>query len=339
MMNDLSWTLGPFIREDQANPCLTPSSAATFDCPVRKTAVAWEAKDVFNPAAVVRDGKVYLLYRAEDSVGRHAGTSRIGLAESSDGRTFVRRPEPVLYPDDDYMNVYEWEGGCEDPRIVEDEAGRYFLTYTAYDGRLARLAVATSSDLVHWEKRGLVFGRTSSGRYADMWSKSGAIICRRAGDRLIAARINGAYWMYWGDTRIYLAQSDDLINWDIVHQTDLPSQMRPVFGPRTGRFDSNLVEPGPPALLTDAGILFIYNSRNDPGTYAPGQVLLDSCDPSAVLRRVTSPFMQPERHYEITGQIGNVCFLEGLVHFNGEWLVYYGTADSQIALASTGHIL
>ena len=319
--------------------------SATFVCPVRKTPVAWEAKDVFNPAAVVRDGKVYLLYRAEDTVGRHAGTSRIGLAESTDGRSFVRRPEPVLYPDNDFMNAYEWEGGCEDPRIVEDDAGRYYLTYTAYDGRLARLAVAVSSDLIHWEKRGLVFGRTAGGKYADAWSKSGAIICRRDGDRLIATRIDGAYWMYWGESSIYLARSDDLIDWEIIHHTDLPGQMRPVFGPRSRRFDSSLVEPGPPALLTDDGILFIYNSKNDPrngdaalppGTYAAGQVLLDPRDPSAVLRRTTEPFMWPEHDYEITGQVGNVCFLEGLVHFKDEWLLYYGTADSKIALASAG---
>ena len=344
--DDLGWALGPFAREDSANPCLTPSTAAMFVCPVRNAPVAWEAKDVFNPAAVVRDGKVYLLYRAEDTVGRHAGTSRIGLAESVDGRSFTRRPEPVLYPDNDFMSIYEWEGGCEDPRIVEDERGRYYLTYTAYDGRLARLAVAVSDDLIHWEKRGLAFGRTSSGGYTDAWSKSGAIVCRRAGDRLIATRINGAYWMYWGESSIYLARSNDLIDWEIVHHADLPNQMRPVFGPRAGRFDSGLVEPGPPALLTDAGILFIYNSKNDAsigdaalpqGTYAAGQVLLDPRDPSAVLRRVTDPFMWPERDYEITGQVGNVCFLEGLVHFKGEWLLYYGTADSKIALASAGH--
>src|SRR5262245_43081259 len=200
MLDEVSWTLGPFTREDAANPCLTPTTSATFICPVRQPTVAWEAKDVFNPAAVVRDGKVYLLYRAEDTVGRFAGTSRIGLAESADGRSFTRRPEPVLYPDNDFMNVYEWEGGCEDPRIVEDEQGRYYLTYTAFDGRLARLAVAVSTDLVHWEKHGLAFGRTSGGKYADVWSKSGAIICRRAGDRLIATRINGSYWMYWGES-------------------------------------------------------------------------------------------------------------------------------------------
>jgi predicted GH43/DUF377 family glycosyl hydrolase len=114
-------------------------------------------------------------------------------------------------------------------------------------------------------------------------------------------------------------------------------------GLRRNRFDSALVEPGPPAVLTDAGILLIYNSKNSratgdatlpEGTYAAGQVLCDPNDSSAVLRRSTGYFMHPELPYEITCQIGNVCFLEGLVHFKDRWLLYYGTADSQIAVAS-----
>jgi beta-1,2-mannosidase len=343
MTDDSAWMLGPFQREDAANPCLTPSPEAVFHCPVRGEMVRWEEKDVFNPAAVVRDGKVYLLYRAEDTVGRHAGTSRIGLAESDDGTSFRRRAEPVLYPDDDFMREYEWEGGCEDPRIVEDETGTYYLTYTAYDGRTARLAVATSQDLVHWEKRGLAFDKSRESRYKDLWSKSGAIVCRRDGDRLIAARIDGRYWMYWGELDIYIATSDNLLDWEPIVSHGLPQALRYLFGPRRNRFDSALVEPGPPAILADAGILFIYNSKNSQatgdsalpeGTYAAGQVLCDPQDPTAVLRRSRSYFIHPERPYEITGQVGNVCFLEGLVHFKERWLLYYGTADSKIAVAS-----
>ena len=341
-MNDLDWTLGPFERVDSANPCLSPRTETTFYCPVRKAPVRWEEKDVFNPAAVARNGRVYLLYRAEDTVGRYAGTSRIGLAESADGLTFLRRPEPVLYPDNDFMHQYEWEGGCEDPRIVEDEAGTYYLTYTAYDGRLARLCVAVSNNLVHWEKQGLVFAKSAGGRYVDVWSKSGSIVCRREGERLIAARINGFYWMYWGESDIYLATSQNLFDWDpLPYSPDSPA-VRYAFSRRQRCFDSTLVEPGPPALLTDQGILFIYNSKNsaqygDPslpeGTYAAGQVLLDWRDPSAVLRRTEGYFFKPEKPYEITGQVGNVCFLEGLVPFQGQWLLYYGTADSKIAVA------
>ena len=148
--------------------------------------------------------------------------------------------------------------------------------------------------------------------------------------------------MYWGDTNMFLARSDDLLHWQIV--CDDEGAPRIVFGPRPGFFDSDLVEPGPPPLLTEQGIVCLYNCRNsgavgDPtlpeGTYAPGYVLLDPHDPANVLERSSAPIMQPERPYEITGQIGNVCFLEGLVAFQGRWFVYYGTADSNIAVAVT----
>src|SRR5690606_13562917 len=148
------------------------------------------------------------------------GTSRIGLAESEDGMHFIKRGEPVLYPQEDAFKRYEWEGGCEDPRIVEDSSGRYILTYTAYDGTTARLFVASSADLVNWTKHGSVFGKAEDGKYADIWSKSGSIITRREGDKLIATRINGKYWMYWGESNIYAASSDNLIDWTPVPEED-----------------------------------------------------------------------------------------------------------------------
>jgi predicted GH43/DUF377 family glycosyl hydrolase len=335
------WVLGPFIKQDEVNPCLSPLSSSSFYCPVRRDSVKWEAKDVFNPAAVVRKGKVYLLYRAEDPVGQYQGTSRIGLAVSNNGLNFKRHPTPVLYPDNDFMKVYEWEGGCEDPRIVESETGTYVLTYTAYDGKTARLCVASSPDLLTWKKNGLAFGKAHGGKYKDVWSKSGAIVCRREGNHMVAARIKAKYWMYYGDTEMFVATSDNLLDWTPVETKDGNPMV--VFGPRKGRFDSRLVEPGPPPFLTKQGIRFIYNSMNldtggDPalpvGTYAAGQVLIDPENPAVVLKRTASYFIHPDKDYEKSGQIGNVCFLEGLVYFKGHWLLYYGTADSRIAVAS-----
>ncbi len=340
------WSLQPFEKQDDSNPCLIQKETSRFYCPVRKEEVDWEAKDVFNPAAVVKDNKVYLLYRAEDTVGKFAGTSRIGIAVSDDGLVFERHETPVLYPDNTSMNRYEWEGGIEDPRVIEDENGIYVMTYTAYDGERARLCVATSQDLYTWEKHGLAFGND----YVDMWCKAGSIVCRQDGNRIIATRINGKYYMYWGESNIFLAESNDLKRWKPVLQRthrnsyqDYSENFVSVIAPRQYRFDSSLVEAGPPALLTDDGILLIYNGRNnrrsgDPsipdGTYAGGQLLLDRNDPSAVIARLTDNFIQPDKDYEITGQVNNVCFLEGLVHFKNQWLLYYGTADSKIAVAS-----
>jgi predicted GH43/DUF377 family glycosyl hydrolase len=318
--------------------------------------VDWETKDVFNPAAVVKDQKIYLLYRAQDSIGKPQGTSRIGIAESTDGIHFQRYGAPALFPENDRWKKYEWEGGCEDPRLVEDSAGLYYMTYTAYDGKTARLMVATSRDLLHWVKRGPAFAQAFDGKYIDKWTKSGSIISRYTDGRIIAARVGGKFWMYWGDQFIWAAVSDDLIHWQPVEmnpgekpplvlrgQALTMPDLRIVVPTREGKFDNDLVESGPPAMLTDSGILLMYNSRNrlpggDPslpdGAYSAGQVLLYREDPTKIKRRLDQYFIRPDRPYETAGQVNQVCFLEALVHFQRNWFLYYGTADSKIAVAT-----
>ena len=349
------WAVLPFTKVDSANPILGPGQGE-FTCPILQKKIKWENKDVFNPAVVVREGKVWMLYRAEDTIGKYAGTSRLGLAVSSDGLHFDRMPEPVFFPGNDSLKKYEWEGGCEDPRVVEDSAGRYILTYTAYDGDKARLMVATSTDLRKWEKHGPAFSKAYNGKYVNKWSKSGAIVSTYdSSGKIIATRVNGKYWMYWGDVNIWAAVSDDLVNWTPVlynegekpsiplrHNAPEVAEVKIVFGPRNKYFDSDLVEPGPPAMLTDKGIVLIYNSRNVPnigdsslaeGTYAASQILMDRNDPTKVIERMGTYFMKPDKPYETTGQVNHVCFVEGLARFKNQWFLYYGTADSKIAVA------
>jgi predicted GH43/DUF377 family glycosyl hydrolase len=332
-----NWALLPFIKQDAVNPVLQPAQNITFNCPVSNQKVHWEAKDVYNPAAIVRHKKVYLLYRAEDTLASVNGTSRIGLAVSSDGIHFERQPNPVLFPDNDFMKPYEWAGGCEDPRVVETTDGNYVMTYTTYDGKTARLCVATSPDLQRWTKRGLAFKQE---KYRDLWSKSGAIVCKQRGEKLIAVKIKGQFLMYFGDTDIFLATSPDLINWTITE--DETGKPKPVFGPRKNHFDSRLVEPGPPAMLTKKGILLLYNSMNlqeggfaglPPSAYSAGQILINKNKPTTVIARTENPFLKPEKPYELTGQVNQVVFVEGLVYFKKRYFLYYGTADSKIAVA------
>ncbi len=95
------WGLGHFVRPGGVNPAIRPREDSVFFCPMRKTEIHWEALHAFNPAAVVRNGKVYVVYRAEDNtgemqIGMH--TSRLGLAESDDGLHFTRRPYAGAVP-------------------------------------------------------------------------------------------------------------------------------------------------------------------------------------------------------------------------------------------------
>ena len=309
-MSQIQYPIGPF-QKYPGNPILGPRGTS------------WEAKDVFNPAAVMRDDKVHLLYRAEDLTGKGSwnGTSRIGLATSEDGLYFKRRPEPVLYP----TEPYEEPGGCEDPRLSQI-GDTYYLTYTASDVDSAYLCLATSNDLLDWKKHGVLFPDWRGGK-DKVWSKSGAIL---------EDPIGGGYVMYFGDTSIWAAYSDDLIHW-------VPNE-EPVFGPTSDSeaFDSVLVEPGPQPLMTEEGIVLIYNaarrignSEQSPGTlrYSAGQVLLSNRDPSTVLQRTGVPFLEPENNDELAGQVDNVVFVEGLVEHQDTLFLYYGMADSKIGVA------
>jgi predicted GH43/DUF377 family glycosyl hydrolase len=324
--NKSDWPLIPFVKADDANPVLE-AGHNKFYCTVREDTVLWDEKDVFNPAAVVRNNKVYLIFRAEDNIGKYAGTSRLGLAISDDGLHFTKQPTPVLYPDNDDMKTYEWEGGVEDPRIVESNDGTYVMTYTGYDGNIARLLLATSKDLEHWTKQGLVL----TGKYENTWSKSGAIVSKRSHEKIVAEKIAGKYWMYFGDTDLFMATSDDLIHWMPVEEND---SLKSVLEPRPNMFDSRLVESGPYALKTEKGILLLYNGMSlVDSSYCSGQALFDPEDPTKLIDRMTDHFMKPEKPYEIEGQVNKVCFIEGMVPFKGKWFLYYGTADSKIAAA------
>jgi beta-1,2-mannosidase len=361
---ETSWMLTP-VEKHNGNFPLLKSDTTSFFCPVTKTMVKWQESYVFNPAAIVRDNKVYLIFRGEDKIGQYGGTSRLGLAVSDDGLNFKKMPGPVLYPDNDSLLKYEKDGGIEDPRISESEDGTYILTYTAFNGTLARLCIATSKDLKKWEKHGLAFGKAKNGMYANMWSKSGAIVSKRMGDRIIARKINGKYWMYWGETDIYLATSDNLIDWEPVMKEEKTGKIflgydkntgnydihfdaprlyfKTAVSVREGRFDSGLVEPGPPALLTPRGIFFIYNGMNNPVNedkdmkpyeYSVGQIMFDPRDPSAIVNRSSQCFLRSEQSNEVSGQMSNTMFVEAMVHFKNKWFIYYTTGEAKIGAAT-----
>ncbi|MFL6448024.1 MAG: glycoside hydrolase family 130 protein [Bryobacteraceae bacterium] len=336
--------LGEFQRPPESKPVITPQPRATFTDPILRKPVQWEALHTFNPAAIVREGKVYVLYRAEDNsgsmeIGMH--TSRLGLAESADGVHFEQHGQSVFYPDRDSEQSREWPGGVEDPRIVESDGGTYVLTYTQWNRSTYRVGIATSNDLLHWTKHGPAFGLT--GKYASLAYKSAGILTHLAGDRLVAARVNGKYWMYWGEIEVRIASSTDLVHWTPEEGNDGKALV--LLAPRPGRFDSALPEVGPPPVLTERGIVLLYNGKNAtkerdtnlaPGTYAAGQATFAADNPAKLLSRSDTPFFQPQMAWERSGQYAaGTTFAEGLVRFRQRWFLYYGCADSFVGVAST----
>lgn len=147
--------------------------------------------------------------------------------------------------------------------------------------------------------------------------------------------------MYFGDTDLFMATSEDLVHW-MVAENEESKKMIAVLHPRMGYFDSRLVEPGPFALLKEEGILLMYNGSNAQNfnetslakfTYSTGQALFDKNKPYKLIDRTGSYFITPDKAYEKTGEVNDVCFVEGLVFFKNKWFLYYGTADSKIAVA------
>ena len=273
----------------------------------------WESAGTFNPAVVMRGGKIVMLYRAQDKLG----TSRLGYAESTDGVHFTRRPDPVLSPSEDY----EKGGGVEDPRLVQF-GDTYYLTYTGYNKKDAQLCLATSKDLIHWERKGVILP-AYKGRWNVRWTKSGAIV---------PEKINGKYWMYFLGTtadnkdQMGVAYSTDLIHW-------IEATAKPVLPARNGQFDSRVVEPGPPPVVTAQGIVLIYNGADDKLVYRTGVAVFDRNDPTRVISRTDAPVFAPEKDWEKVGQVPNVVFVEGMVHRGTSYIFYYGGADKYVGVA------
>jgi predicted GH43/DUF377 family glycosyl hydrolase len=199
-------------------------------------------------------------------------------------------------------------------------------------------------------KHGPIFAGAASGKYDHFAYKSAGIVTRLEGDRLIAAKIGGRYWMYWGEIEIRLATSPDLIHWTPVESAEGSPVV--VLRARPGRFDSAFPEVGPPPLLTKRGVVVIYNAKNaeadktgsvkvpgdprlTPGTYTVGEALFDADNPVKLLARTDEPVFGPKLAWESSGQYkAGTTFAEGLVWFNGRWLLYYGAADSFVGGAA-----
>lgn len=273
----------------------------------------WESAGTFNPAVVMHEGKFVMLYRAQDK----GGTSRLGYAESKNGIDFTQRGEPVFSP----VTEYEKDGGVEDPRLVRF-GDTYYLTYTGYNKTDAQLCLATSKDLIHWERKGVIIP-ANKGNWNMKWTKSGAIV---------PEKINGKYWMYFlgtsadGKDQAGLASSPDLIHWTEASDT-------PVLPVRPGMFDSRVAEPGPAPILTDKGIVLVYNGADDKLIYRTGIAVFDLHDPRKLLWRSDAPVFAPEKDWEKVGQVPNVVFVEGVVKRGDRYLFFYGGADKYVGVA------
>ncbi|KAK6465689.1 glycosyl hydrolase [Scheffersomyces coipomensis] len=317
-----AFPIGPFTKYSK-NPILRPDPNVEF-----------ESAYLYNATAIVIDELVFMLYRAQNP----AKLSSVGLAFSSDGYNFTKYNKPIISA----TEPWEAGGGIEDPRIVRDPKTKLFIvTYTAYDLFRARLCVATSEDLFHWTKyRSFVppwwndIANDANGKQLirNEWSKSGAVFTEKNKD--------GKYYMIWGDSSLYLAESEDLVQWKLTND----SYYGNIFATAVFNAENKLIEAGPAPIKLDNGKnewILVYNAATIGGkdlakdTYTISQMLIDYDHiRDGPLARLEKPILRPEQRNEVEGQVNKVVFCEGIVQFKGQWFLYYGQGDSELGVAT-----
>lgn len=305
-------TLVPFASIDSNSK--TPVNRVSSKPILEPRAGCFDNLAAYNPTAIKVKDKYILIYRGQNK----AGTSYLGWASSLDGIHFTAEKKPLLSP----IAVYENKGGIEDPRIHKIN-GIYYLTYTGYNGKDAQLCLASSKDLRNWSRHGVILP-AYLGSWNKGWTKAGSILEKK---------VNGKYWMYYlgtvnGADQMGVASSQDLLNWK-------DATKNPVLLARPKMFDARVVEPGPQPIITEKGILLIYNGADEKLVYRAGWVLFDKNDPTKVLARSSKPIFSPEKSWERKGQVPNVVFIEGMIKEKDRILLYYGGADSVTGVAQT----
>lgn len=259
----------------------------------------WEARAVFNGAAVYHNRLFHMLYRA---VAPNL-VSTIGYAVSRDGFDWLRLDRPVLEP----ANEFEMKG-VEDPRITRID-DTFYMAYTAYSERGVRVSLASSSNLIAWQRRGIML--------PDEDNKDAA---------LFPEKIRGRYCLlHRRPPDIWLCYSDDLLLW-----TDHQAIMRP----RPNTWEHEKVGIAGPPVKTEQGWLLIYHAVDQNSVYRLGVALLDADDPSVVLHRGEDSILEPREPWEKKGDVPNVVFSCGQVVKDETLYVYYGGADTVIGVAT-----
>jgi len=259
----------------------------------------WEARSVFNAAVVQAGGLFHMYYRAVDP----SLISSIGYAVSTDGLRWLRLDAPVLSPQEGFE-----ERGVEDPRVTALE-GSYYLAYTGYSRQGTRVGLARSSNLISWERMGIIL--------PDENNKDVAVF---------PGRVRGRYaLLHRRPPHIWIAYSDDLIAWD-SHQI--------LMRTRPGKWDSWRIGAGGPPIRTDYGWVTIYHGVDERRTYRLGIAVLDLDDPTRIIYRQDTPILEPSEGWELYGDVPNVVFSCGQAAVDSDIYVYYGAADSVIGVAT-----
>jgi len=319
---------------------------------LEKTDHHFENEGVLNPAAIREGDFVHLFYRAV-SQGNY---SSIGYCKLKGPLEIDQRMNTALISPE-----FEYERqGIEDPRIVKID-DLYYITYTAYDGVNALGALATSTDLIHFDKKGIIvpqmtyeeFNRLAEtdivmdekyyrfnqhnhivekdGLKMLLWDKNVIFFPRR---------INGKLWFFHRirpeiQIVVQIDSLEDLTK-EFWQKYFIKFDDFVVFSPQY-EHEISYIGGGCPPIETEVGWLIIYHGVHDTTTgyiYSACAALLDLENPQIEIARLPYPLFKPEESWELKGEVNNVCFPTGAVVFDNVLYIYYGAADERIACAS-----
>lgn len=291
----------------------------------------WESKFVLNAATIALAGKVYMVYRAygEDEI------SRLGLAVSEDGFKFTERlKKPIFEPDDHNESM-----GCEDPRLTL-LGGYIYMTYTAWDGELPQISVASISTKDFLSYRW------------DAWQRHGLFLpgVPNKDAALFPEEFNGKVAM------LHRIEPHIWITYSNRPDRQWPTSGHQIVAKTTSGmlWDSKKIGAGAQPIKTKYGWLLITHGVDHSQVYRLGIMLLDIKDPSRLIYRSPNHILEPITKCELGGDdkswVPNVVFTCGAVprdkdketlDANDELIVYYGAADSviNIATATVGELI
>jgi predicted GH43/DUF377 family glycosyl hydrolase len=317
-----------------------------------KTVLEFEAEGVLNPGTYQSGATVHMFYRAV-KIGNY---STIGYCKLMGPLQVAERSVvPILSPEFEYESH-----GMEDPRVVKID-DLYYLTYTAYDGINALGALAISSDLIHFTKKGVIVPKIGyeefnllSGskvhmnekylRYnehirqlesiiqdAYVWDKNVIFFPRRINGKLcFLHRIKP-------DVQIIVSINElDELTDHFWHNYFFNFNENIVLKPKYDH-ESSYIGGGCPPIETAEGWLLIYHGVCDTikgYVYSACAVLLDLENPQIEIARLPYALFKPELPWELKGEVNNVCFPTGTSLFGDKLFIYYGAADERIATAS-----
>ena len=266
---------------------------------------------IFNSAVIYHQKMYYGIFRAEDK----STLPNLRLGTSSDGINWDIEDHTLDIIDQQGQKVRLYY--AYDPRLTEIE-GKFYITYcTDFFGPTVGLIVTEDfktfirleNPFIPYNRNGVLFPRKINGLYK---------ILSRASD-------NGH--TPFGD--IFSSDSPDLSFW---------GQHRHVMERGgSGWWQGLKIGAGPTPIETSVGWLLLYHGVTNTCNgyvYSMGGAILDLEEPSKVLYRSKNYLLTPEVKYEEVGFVPNVVFpCSCLVHEDGRLAIYYGAADSYVALA------